>query len=650
MLGYLEYLTVKFLGCLLRNLPQKAVIYLGGIIGSVIYYLDRKHRNISLRNLKAAFGSAKNMLELKKIARCSYMNLCQTFFEVLLFPRLNVELIDRFITVEGRKHLDDACAQGRGGILLTAHFGNWELSAVWAGLKGYPLRVLAREQRQSRLNALLNQYRAGSGIKVYAKGMAIRDLMGAIRRNEFVGVLGDQDAGRRGIFINFFRRPASTHPGPILLALRTGAPVIPCFIVRSGFKHKIYISPPLRLESRQAGGSSAQEIVKGGLQEFSRILESYIWLHPEQWLWLHRRWKTQPVKERDFAARKIRIMILSDGKAGHLSQSRGIVRGFPAAEVLEVKIDFRNKFWKIFMPLLAPALKRLNLIKYLLKKALRRDSFGKLNSFFPQVIISAGSSLAVCNLLFGKQTGAKTIVCMRPGILDVKLFDLVIAPQHDHLPIVKNVLNTLASPQPLRGEDFKRLSQILESKFSLKGDKFLGLLLGGENPHFFISENTLRKMIEEIKKICQAHGFMLLLTTSRRTPIHIEQQLKSNLKDFSNLQLFISPREESFNPTGGILGLSEVVIVTEDSISMIAEAAGSGKKVVVLQIDRKSRKKTPRHLETIQKLAQKGYLRLAEADNLGQVVSQIITERFTPKALNDTEKAIERVKDLLVAL
>ena len=649
MLGYLEYLTVKFLGCLLRNLPRKAVICLGGLIGSLIYCLDRKHRNISLRNLKTAFGPGKNMPELKRIARRSYMNLCQTFFEVLLFPRLNVESIDRFISSEGRKYLDDARVQGRGGILLTAHFGNWELSAVWTGLKGYPLRALAREQRKSRLNSLLNQYRASSGIKVYTKGMAIRDLMAAIRRNEFVGVLGDQDAGRRGIFINFFRHPASTHPGPILLALRTGAPVLPCFIVRSGFKHKIYINPPLRLESRQAGGS-IQEIVKGGLQEFSRMLESYIRLHPEQWLWVHRRWKTQPVKEEDFSARKIRIMILSDGKAGHLSQSMGIVRGFPAAEVLEVKIDFQSKFWKIFVPLLAPALKRSNSIKYLLKKALRQDSFRKLNSFLPQVIISAGSSLAACNLLFGKQAGAKTIVCMRPGILDVRFFDLVIAPQHDHLPIVKNVLNTLVSPQPLRGEDFKRLSQILKSKFSVKGDRFLGLLLGGESPHFFISENTLRKMIEEIKKICQAHGFMLLLTTSRRTPVHIEETLKNNLKDFPNLKLFISPREESFNPTGGILGLSEVVIVTEDSISMIAEAASSGKKIVVLQIDRKSRKKTPRHLETIQKLAQKGYLRLAEADNLGQVVSRIITERFIPKVLNDTEKAIERVKDLLVTL
>ncbi len=649
MLGYLEYLAVKFLGCLLRVLPQKAVIYLGGLIGSLIYRLDRKHRNISLRNLKMAFGPAKSTLELKGIARQSYMNLCQTFFEVLLFPRLNAESIDRFITIEGRKYLDDVRAQGRGGIILTAHFGNWELSAVWAGLKGYLLRVLAREQKQSRLNSLLNQYRAGSGIKVYAKGMAVHDLIGAIRRNEFVGVLGDQDAGRRGIFINFFRQPASTHPGPILLALRTGAPILPCFIVRSGFKHKIYVNPPLRLESRQAGGDT-QEIVKGGLQEFSRILESYIRLHPEQWLWLHRRWKTQSVKKEDFAARKIKIMILNDGKAGHLNQSRGIVRGFPAAEVLEVKINFQSKFWKIFAPLLAPALKRPNSIKYLLKKALRRDSFRKLNSFLPRVIISAGSSLAACNLLFGKQAGAKTIVCMRPGILDVRLFDLVIAPQHDHLPIVKNVLNTLASPHSLRGEDFKRLSQSLKNKFSVKGDRFLGLLLGGKSSHFFISENTLRKIIEEIKKICRAHGFKLLLTTSRRTPVHIEEILKNNLKDFPNLELFISPREESFNPTGGILGLSEVVIVTEDSISMIAEAASSGKKIVVLQIDRKFQKKTPRHLETIRKLAQKGYLRLAKAHNLGQVVSRIITERFTPKVLNDTEKAIKRVKELLAAL
>jgi len=648
MLGYLEYLTVKFLGLIVRILPQKLVIFLGGLIGSLIYFLDRKHSQISLLNLRRAFGVTKTDSEFKKIARRSFMNLSQSFFEILRFPKLNSKSVDSFISIEGREYLDMVHSQGRGGILLTAHLGNWELSAVWASLKGYSLNALAREQKKSRLNFLLNQYRANSGIKVYTKGMAVRDLITALRKNEFVGVLGDQDAGRRGVFVNFFRHPASTHPGPILLALRTGVPILPCFIIRSGFKHKIYVHPPLHLEPKKTGDYK-EAIVKNSLQEFSRILESYIWLYPGQWLWVHRRWKTRPIAEGNFNVKKVNIMILSDGKAGHLRQSWGIARGFPAAKVLEVKIDFQSKIWKIFLPLLAPIAKNHCLIKFFLKKSLTENSFQKLNSFFPQAIISAGSSLAAFNLLYGRFTGAKKIVCMKPGIMDIKSFDLVIAPKHDHLPIVKNVLTVFASLHPLRKEDFVPLGKTLKDKFSLKGDKFLGLLIGGETRHFSLSRGTLRKVVEEIKKICETHKFKLLFTTSRRTPIQVERQFKEELRNFSDLELFISPRQDSYNPVGGILGLSEAVVVTEDSISMIAEAASSAKKIIVLQVDRKTKGKLPKHLETINNLVQKGYLYLARADNLSQVINRLLLEGSAPKVLNDTEKAIERVKETLLS-
>lgn len=670
MLGYLEYLAVKLLGIIVRVLPQKLIIFIGRLIGSLFYLFDRKHRQISLVNLKKAFGEEKTTLELKRIARYSFINLCQGFFEVLLFPKFKEKSLVRFVAIEGRNYLDMVRSQGRGGILLTAHFGNWELSAVWAVLKGYPLCVIAREQKQTRLNLLLNQYRSSSGLKVYTKGMVVRDLITALQQNEFVGILGDQDAGRRGLFIDFFNRPASTHPGPILLALRTGAPILPCFIVRSGFKHKIYVNPPIYLGAKREDqgrnelmksrgvsqtlhepsidikNSPRAQLIKRGLEDFTRILESYIRHYPEQWLWLHRRWKTQP--KEDFTEKKINIVILSDGKPGHFRQSRGIAQGFPKAKVFEVRIDYQNKFWKFFLALLAPLLWNSAIIKFFLKKSLPQNIFQGLSALHPQVIISAGSSLAALNLLYGQITQAKKIVCMKPGIIRVKHFDLVIAPQHDHLPIKKNVLNTFASPHPLRKEDLEPQAKSLKDKYNLKGDRFLGLLLGGESPYFFISRETIKKIIEELKKISEIHKFRLLLTSSRRTPIQIEEEIKNIWPNFSNLELFISPREESDNPVGGILGLSEVVVVTEDSISMIAEAASSGKKIVVLQIDRKFHRKRPKHLETIQNLVQKGYLYLAKPDELSQIVNQILVEDFTHKILADTEKAIERVKELLV--
>jgi len=646
MLGYLEYFFVKILGSIVRTLPQRLVVYIGGVIGSFFYFVDRRHIKISLNNLKNAFGITKTSSELKAIARQSFMNLSQSFFEVLLFPKFNRRFLDKFITIEGRENLDKVRSQGKGGILLTAHFGNWELSAVWAGLNGYPISVLAREQKKSQLNFLLNKYRSNTGIKVYTKGLAVRDLIRALNKNEFVGIVGDQDAGRRGVFINFFKRPASTNPGPVLLALRTGAPILPCFIVRSGFRHRIYVNPPLYVDVNE-DEKNTQEIIKDKLQELNRILESYIWLYPGQWLWVHKRWKTQPVDKVN-STPKIKIMILSDEKPGHLRQCWGIVQGFATAEILKVKIKFRSRLWKIFLPLLAPSLKNKTLIRILLKKSLSQESFRELISFLPNVIISAGSSLATFNLLYGRLTRAKKVVCMKPGIISVKIFDLVIAPQHDHLPVVKNVLNILTTLHPLRIEDFNFLAEELKEKFAVKGEKFLGMLLGGESAHFSMSSEILKRTVKGIKMICEAHKFSLLLTTSRRTPLYIEEELKNEMKNFSNLKLFISPREQSYNPVGGILGLSEVTVVTEDSISMIAEAASSGKKIIVLQIDRKTRRKEPKHLETIRKLEQRGYVRLAKADNLSEVVNQFLTDKATPKVLNDTAKAIERVKELMV--
>ena len=648
MLGYLEYLAVKFLAAIVRTVPRKIIILTGGGIGSLIYWLDGKHRRICLNNLRTAFREEKTEAELRKIARFSFMNLCQSFFEVLRFPMLKEETLDQFITIEGKEHLDIVRSQGKGGILLTAHYGNWELSAAWASLKGYPLSALAREQKQNRLNFLLNEYRRSCGIKVYTKGMAVRDLISAFKRNEFVGILGDQDAGRRGVFIEFFHHPASTHPGPVLLALRMGVPILPCFIVRSGDKHKIYVNPPLHIERRREENSK-EEVVKNALQEFSQILESYIRRYPGQWLWVHRRWKTQEINEETFMAKSINIMILNDGKAGHLRQSQGIAQGFPSAKISEVKIDYKNNFWKVFLSIVSPLVKNSVLIKALLKKSLKEESFERLNAFTPNLIISAGSSLAACNLLYGRLKQAKKVISMRPGINSVKYFDLVIAPQHDHLPIIKNVLNTFVSPHPLREKDFKSSAKTLKEKFSIKGDRFLGLLVGGESSYFQIKQDTLKELSDNIKEISRTLGFKILVTTSRRTPLRIEKQLKKELEDFAGLELFISPREESYNPVGGIVGLSEVVVVTEDSLSMIAEAAASGRKVVVVQVDRKVRRKAPRHLQTLENLRQKGYLRLARVNNLNRTLKRIIKENFTPKVLNDTEKAIERVKELLVS-
>jgi len=214
------------------------------------------------------------------------------YFQLLYF-----ENIERFLK------------QGKGGIVLSAHFGNWELSSVTSALTDLPLLVLAREQKMSRLNDALNAYRESKGCKVVKKGMATREIYEHLAKNGIVGILSDQDAGKKGEFVNFLGRPTSTARGAFALSQKTGAVIIPSFMARvSGPYHRLILESPIEVADDESGESEA-------MQRFASTLERYVRKYPEQWLWLHKRWKSTPSRK---------VVILSDGKSGHLNQSKAI--------------------------------------------------------------------------------------------------------------------------------------------------------------------------------------------------------------------------------------------------------------------------------------------------------------------------------------
>ena len=261
-------------------------------MGRFIFWLDRRHQQIALNNLRIAYGPGAEEQELKAIARSSYQHLGRSLAELARIMVASPEQVMQMVSTEGWDHFIEAQKKGRGVLLLTAHLGNWELMAHTLPLRGVPIGVVARPVDNPLLEAYLRQFRARWGNRVIDKGGALRQVLKAIRNGEPVGFLLDQNvAPEQGVFVHFFGRPACTHKTLALLALRTGAVVLPVFISRQeDGRHHMVFDPPPPLEET---GDLERDIVVN-TQRFTAVIESHVRRHPDQWLWVHRRWKTQP--------------------------------------------------------------------------------------------------------------------------------------------------------------------------------------------------------------------------------------------------------------------------------------------------------------------------------------------------------------------
>jgi len=247
---------------------------------------------MALDNLKIAFGTEKDEQELRTIARQSYQHLGRSLAELARVMVSSPERIMGSVKIEGLDHFLDAQKKGRGVLYLTAHLGNWELMALAHSLQGYPINVVARPVDNPLLEDLLSRLRTRGGNRVIKKGGALREVLKLLKAGETVGFLLDQNVvADQGVFVNFFGKSACTHKTLALLALKTGAVVLPAFTFRQeGGGHRVIIEPPVLLEET---GDMERDLVVN-TQKFTALIESCIRRHPDQWLWVHRRWKTQP--------------------------------------------------------------------------------------------------------------------------------------------------------------------------------------------------------------------------------------------------------------------------------------------------------------------------------------------------------------------
>jgi KDO2-lipid IV(A) lauroyltransferase len=243
---------------------------------------------VALNNLRRSFGAERSAAEIRQLARRSFQNVGMNLVEGCCYFLRPTEVMLSRVRVEGREHLQAAAAHGRGVLILTAHFGNWELLGAAHGLTGLPASIVTRPLDYPLLDDLAARFRRRSGAELIVKRHAVREVLTALRRQRMVGILLDQNATRaEGVFAPFFGSPASTSKGLALLALRTGAPVVPIFLRREpDGRHCMDVGaavPPPE-DGQIATYTSA----------FNRVLEAAIRRTPEQWFWMHDRWRTRP--------------------------------------------------------------------------------------------------------------------------------------------------------------------------------------------------------------------------------------------------------------------------------------------------------------------------------------------------------------------
>lgn len=289
-----ETLAAGSLLALARLLPRRWLLALGTAAGELAYRLDRRHTKVALDNLRAAFGEAMSSSERTRIARACWHHYGRITTDAAAFHRLGRNDIGTRIRYEGLDALRDAHAEGKGVLLVLAHFGHWELVGYMQGFLGYPLLAITKPLVNPRVERMLTVLRSGSGNELVPKEGGVRACLRALSVGRCVAVMIDQDARGSGIFVPFFGRPSSTIPTVGTMHLRTGAAVVAAFSYpEPGDTWRVVYQ---RLKFAGLEGDRDRD-VRRITCETTALLEARIRERPELWLWMHRRWKTTPPRE-----------------------------------------------------------------------------------------------------------------------------------------------------------------------------------------------------------------------------------------------------------------------------------------------------------------------------------------------------------------
>ncbi len=347
------------------------------------------------------------------------------------------------------------------------------------------------------------------------------------------------------------------------------------------------------------------------------------------------------------------VIILSDGKPGHYNQSLGIIQRLPECEAHWVDVCFRSKWHDNLLRCIMCLLGGVPLPKFfihgLLSWCLCEETDAALSNIdTADLILSTGSSVAAVNLLLAKALRAKTVTCRRPSPLGILYFDLAILPRLKRLRTKrKNVCATVGVPNPISPAILDSMKMELQTEMALPNCPRIGILIGGTDRHETITEQHVERLLDILAMTAEELGVHVLLTTSRRTPEAVTARLANVLVPAAWCPLFVEPGVGSTftNLYQALLALSDVIIVTADSFSMVCEAASSGHPVIVLKL---SCTKRPKRYQVYDYMEQHSILQQCGLHDLAEQLSKLLTEQMRTCPLDDTQTAANAICSLFM--
>jgi len=290
---FAAWLGLNLCSLIIKVIPDGCLYAFARNIASLAFIFAVKQKRIALESLGIAFGREKSQAEIEGIAKDCFIYMAKSAVELMYLMDKPLVLKER-VEITGRENLDKALAPGRGAILISAHFGNFPLLLGRLAQDGYQVGGIMRPMRDARVEKIFLEKRKKFGVKtIYSqpRNECVNNTISALRNNELVFIPIDQNFGTGGVFVNFFGMKAATATGPVVLAQRTKAALVPCFIIRQpGDKHKVVFEPALELRE----GKDLQDTILVNIQAITNIIESYIRKYPAEWGWIHRRWKSKP--------------------------------------------------------------------------------------------------------------------------------------------------------------------------------------------------------------------------------------------------------------------------------------------------------------------------------------------------------------------
>ncbi len=286
------YAFARGLSGILYILPRAWLLSFARGLGSLAFHVVPRHREETIRNLTTAFGKEKSAQEIQRLAQNVFRNLSQTAAEVLQFPKWKNYSLDQIIDFgDAPEKYRSLLAEGKGLITITSHLGNWELLGGIPAMKGFKSKAIARRLRDPHFQNWVEHLRTSIGVDLIYRNESPKKIFQCLKNGAALGLLPDQDiAGLKGVFVDFFGKPAHTGIAPVKLALATHAPIACVFLVRLPKNHyKIIFKNVIRPKIETNAAEALQKYTALWMKDIEEVIREY----PEQWGWMHNRWKTQ---------------------------------------------------------------------------------------------------------------------------------------------------------------------------------------------------------------------------------------------------------------------------------------------------------------------------------------------------------------------